>query len=87
MANLKSSKKNAIRSQKTNKFNSSRKSMLRTLIKKVKIAILEKNKNLAELSWNKLQPVLDRFAHKKLIHKNKAARCKSRLLLKIKKIF
>ncbi|CAL4319208.1 30S ribosomal protein S20 [Buchnera aphidicola] len=86
MSNIKSSKKHAIQSKKNNQFNKSRKSLLRTLIKKVDIAIIQKNKILAQESWKILQPILDRFATKKIIHKNKASRCKSRLYLKIKKI-
>lgn len=83
MANIKASKKDAITSEKRRKKNISRRSMIRTFIKKVRIAIASKNKELACDAFKAMQPVIDRHATKGLIHKNKAARYKSNLLLKI----
>ncbi|CAL4319322.1 30S ribosomal protein S20 [Buchnera aphidicola] len=84
MSNIKSSQKHAIKSKKRRNHNFSRKSMLRTFMKKFSSLIntgdLVKIKNL----FHKLQSLLDRFSRKGLIHKNKASRHKSRLFLKIK---
>ncbi|MBZ2279782.1 30S ribosomal protein S20, partial [Buchnera aphidicola] len=84
MANIKSSKKDAISSEKRRKNNSSRRSMIRTYIKKVRLCIFSGNKNKAQDEFNKMQSVVDKHASKGLIHKNKASRHKSILHLKIK---
>ncbi|XBC38315.1 MAG: 30S ribosomal protein S20 [Buchnera aphidicola (Floraphis choui)] len=84
MANLKSSKKSAIKSKHRKFCNSSKRSKIRTFIKKVNIKILSGNKEQAKLEFDKTCPILDRYATKGLIHKNKAARHKSNLKRKIK---
>ncbi|QOI11290.1 30S ribosomal protein S20 [Blochmannia endosymbiont of Colobopsis nipponica] len=84
MPNTKSSKKNAIKSENRRQHNSSRRSMIRTLIKKVKHAILEGNKKEAQIRFTAAQSALDRYATRGLIHKNKSARHKSKLLIRIK---
>jgi len=86
LANIKSSKKDSITSSKQRLYNMSRRSMIRTFIKKVYIAISVGNKTSAQHAFNKLQPIIDRYATKGLIHKNKAARHKSNLMLKLKKL-
>ncbi|WP_343128283.1 30S ribosomal protein S20 [Buchnera aphidicola (Takecallis taiwana)] len=86
MSNIKSSQKHAIQSKKFNKINSIRKTILRRLIKKFLDSIIQKNKIVAHTIWSKLQSNLDKFAQKGLIHKNKAARYKSRFHLKIKSL-
>ncbi len=84
MANSKSAKKRAIQSEKRRQHNASRRSMMRTLVKKVNAAILAGDKELATKEFAAAVPVLDRYASKGLIHKNKAARAKSRLSAKVK---
>ncbi|MBO1519338.1 30S ribosomal protein S20 [Oceanisphaera pacifica] len=84
MANIKSAKKRALQSEKRRKHNASRRSMVRTYMKKVIAAIATGNKENAQAAFNQAQPLLDRMATKGLIHKNKAARHKSRLNAKIK---
>ena len=84
MANIKSAKKRAIQSEKRRKHNASRRTMMRTFIKKVVVAIEAANKELATAEFIKLQSVLDAYATKGLISKNMAARKKSRLSAKIK---
>lgn len=84
MANIKSAKKRALTSEKRRKHNASRRSMMRTFFKKVVVAIEAGDKAAATLAFNAAVPVLDRYATKGLIHKNKAARNKSRLSAKIK---
>lgn len=84
MANIKSAKKRAITSEKNRQHNASRRSMMRTFMKKVTTAIEAGNKEEATKAFAEVQPILDRYATKGLIHKNKAARQKSRLNTLIK---
>ncbi|WP_435274854.1 30S ribosomal protein S20 [Psychrobium sp. nBUS_13] len=84
MANIKSAKKRAIQAEKNRQHNASRRSMMRTYMKKVMSAIEAGNKEDATKAFAEIQPVLDRYATKGLIHKNKAARHKSRLNTLIK---
>jgi len=79
MANIASAKKRARQAVKLNKHNASMRSMLRTYIKKVVTAIEAKDKETAQAAYNAAVPVIDRMSNKGLIHKNKAARHKSRL--------
>ncbi|MXP51123.1 30S ribosomal protein S20 [Pantoea sp. SoEX] len=83
MANIKSSKKRAIISEKRRKINSSYRSMVRTFIKKVYSAIESGDKTAAQNAFIRMQPVIDRQSSKGLISKNKAARYKSRLIRRI----
>ena len=59
-------------------------SMFRTQIKRVLRAIHDGDKKSAEEAFRKAGPVIDKIAGKGLIHKNKAARHKSRLVKRIK---
>ncbi|OUS30388.1 30S ribosomal protein S20 [Thalassotalea sp. 42_200_T64] len=84
MANSKSAKKRAVQSEKRRQHNASRRSMMRTYLKKVIAAIEAGNKEAATKEFAAVSPILDRYASKGLIHKNKSARVKSRLNAKIK---
>jgi len=84
LANIKSAKKRAIQAEKRRQHNASRRSMMRTSIKKVIAAIAGGNKEAAQEAFTAAAPILDRMATKGLIHKNKAARHKSRLSAQIK---
>lgn len=86
MANIKSAKKRAVQSEKARKHNASRRSMMRTFIKKVYAAIATGDKAAAQKAFDQMQPVVDRQAAKGLIHKNKAARHKSNLVAQINKL-
>ena len=86
MANIASAKKRARQSEKHRQHNASLRSMVRTYIKKVYSAIEAGDKKLAEESYKAAQPIIDRMADKGLIHKNKAARHKSRLTNHLKKM-
>jgi small subunit ribosomal protein S20 len=86
LANIKSAKKRARQAEKHRRHNASMRSMVRTYIKKVVAAIEAGDKKLAETSLKEAFPVIDRMADKGLLHKNKAARHKSRLTLQIKKM-
>ena len=84
MANSKSAKKRALQSEKRRQHNASRSSMLRTYVKKIIAAINAGDYETAKAAFVTAQPIIDRMATKGLIHKNKAARYKSRLNTKIK---
>ena len=79
MANIASAKKRARQAVVRNKHNASRRSMMRTYLKRVITAIEAKDKAAATEAFNAAVPHLDRAANNGLIHKNKAARHKSRL--------
>lgn len=84
MANIKSAKKRAVQAEKSRKHNASRRSMMRTYLKKVIAAIAAGDKEKAQSALKQVQPILDRAATNGLIHKNKAARHMSRLNTQIK---
>lgn len=83
MANIASAKKRARQSIKRRERNVAQRSMIRTTIKKVVKALDAKDKSGAEAAYKEMVPVLDRYADKGQIHKNKAARHKSRLAARI----
>jgi small subunit ribosomal protein S20 len=83
LANIKSAKKRARQSEQRRLRNVSARSMVRTALKKVVKAIEAKDKAAAVEAFAAAQPVMDRYAARGLIHKNKAARHKSRLNAKI----
>ena len=58
--------------------------MTRTYIKKVVNAVQSGDKAAAESAYKQAVPVIDRMADKGILHKNKAARHKSRLNAQIK---
>lgn len=84
MANIASAKKRARQSEKRRTRNVAQRSMVRTTIKKVVKALDAKDKSAAEAAYKDMVPVIDRYATKGMIHKNKAARHKSRLAAQIK---
>ena len=84
MANSPQARKRARQSENRRTQNASQRSMLRTMIKKVVKAIDGKDKAAAESAYAELVPVLDRYAGRGLVHKNKAARHKSRLTAHIR---
>lgn len=86
MANIASAKKRARQAEKNRQHNASLRSMVRTYIKKVLTALATGDKKIAQEAYTAAVPVIDRMADKGLIHKNKAARHKSRLSAKVKKL-
>lgn len=84
MANTPSAKKRAKQAEKRRSHNASQRSMVRTYIKNVIKAIEAKDVALATTAYTLAVPVIDRMADKGIIHKNKAARNKSRLNQHIK---
>ena len=79
MANTAQAKKRVRQAEKHRQHNASRRSAMRTSIKKVLKAIAGGDKAAAEQAYQAALPVIDRTARKGLIHANKAARHKSRL--------
>lgn len=69
---------------KENARNSSLRSRLRTAIKSVRKAIGGGDKAVAGASLKAAQKVIDSIADKRIVHKNKAARDKSRLSAAVK---
>lgn len=84
MANSPQAKKRAIQNEKARKHNASLRSMVRTQIKKVIAAIETGDKEQANKAYSEAVPVIDRMADKGILHKNKAARHKSRLNTQVK---
>jgi len=84
LANTASAKKRARQSAEARAHNAGQRSMIRTYIKKVVKAVESKDKAAAEAAYKDMVPVLDRYANRGMIHKNKAARHKSRLIAHIK---
>ena len=80
MANIASAKKRARQAVKNRVRNVAQRSMIRSTIKKVIKAIEAKNKTAAETAYAEMVPIVDRYADRGQLHKNKAARHKSRLL-------
>ena len=76
MPHYKSAKKRVRQQEKHRLYNKSNKSRMRTSIKKVLEA---ENKETAEANINHAMSLIDRMVKKGIIHKNNAARKKSRL--------
>jgi small subunit ribosomal protein S20 len=84
VANSAQAKKRARQNVKQRQHNASLRSMVRTYIKKTVAAIATGEYAAATAAYKAAVPVIDRMADKGIIHKNKAARHKSRLNTKIK---
>lgn len=85
MANTAQARKRARQSEKRRQHNASLRSMARTYLKKVNAAIASGDVVAARTAYAAAVPVIDRVADKGgLMHKNKAARHKSRLNARIK---
>jgi small subunit ribosomal protein S20 len=84
VANSPQAKKRARQAEKRRAQNASLRSLVRTQIKKVLSAIRTGDAAVARTAYAAAVPVIDRMADKGIIHKNKAARHKSRLNAQIK---
>ena len=84
MANSAQARKRARQAVKQNAHNSSLRSELRTALKRVTKAIASGDKAAAQAVYKDSVSAVDSIADKKIIHKNKAARHKSRLSAAIK---
>ncbi len=79
MANSLSARKRARQAEKHRLRNASQRSLVRTRIKKVVAAIEAGDKSAAEAAYKVAVPAIDHSVSKGLMHRNKAARHKSRL--------
>jgi len=84
MANTASARKRAQQSEKRRQHNASLRSSLRTAVKNVRKAIEAGDKDAARGVYQRSVGTIDSIADKNIIHKNKAARHKSRLAAAIK---
>ena len=84
MANTASARKRARQSEQQRQHNASLRSELRTAVKNVKKAIEAGDKAAAQGVFRSAASTIDSIADKNIIHKNKAARHKSRLSAAIK---
>ena len=79
MANSAQARKRARQAEKHRAHNTALRSKMRTATKKIVKAISADNKDEAVSAYKAAVPLIDSMARKGLIHKNKAARQKSRL--------
>ena len=84
MANSAQARKRARQAIKQRIHNVSLRSTLRSAIKKVQKAIVAGDKTVAQAEFTQSMSIIDRIADKKIIHKNTAARHKSRLSAALK---
>ncbi len=84
MANTKQAAKRAKKSLKQRAANVSLRTTLRSAIKKVTKAVAAGDAAAAQDAYKSQQATIDAIARKGIIHKNKAARHKSRLAAQIK---
>ena len=86
MANTAQAKKRARQNDKQRAHNAALRTQLRTAVKKVQKAVAAGDQGAALKQMQESQSVIDRIADKKIVHKNKASRHKSRLSAQIKAI-
>jgi small subunit ribosomal protein S20 len=84
MANTKQAEKRARQAVKQRSQNMSQRSTLRSAIKKVQAAVATGDKAAAQAAFKESVSTIDHIADKQIIHKNKAARHKSRLSAAVK---
>lgn len=84
MANSAQSKKRARQAETHRVRNAGYRSMFRTFLKKVLSAIEAGDKDKAQEAYKDAVSIIDKTANKGLIHKNKAARYKSRLNTRVR---
>ena len=84
MANSKQARKRARQSTERNAQNASQRSRVRTAVKSVRRAVAGGDKKAAMEMLSKATSIIDSIADKKVVHKNTAARNKSRLAAAIK---
>ena len=86
MANSPQAKKRARQAENNRVRNGGQRSNLRTFIKKVLVAVKAGDKVQAVAAYKVAESVIDSAVTKGIIHKNNAARGKSRLNLKVKNL-
>ncbi len=83
MANHKSAEKRLRQTVKRTAINHARIMRVRTFVKKVELAIVAGNKELAQAAFREAQPEMQRGVTKGVLHRNTVARKLSRLSARI----
>ena len=86
MANHKSAEKRNRQAERRNEVNRRNRGALRTEIKRLRAAVEEGNREEAQTLLPKTVSVIDRSVQKGVLHKNAAARYKSRLTGSVSKL-
>jgi small subunit ribosomal protein S20 len=86
MANIASARKRARQAAQLNKHNSSLRSRLRTDLMAVRKLVATGDKAAAASQFRASMSIIDSIADKRIIHKNAAARHKSRLAAAVKSL-
>ena len=84
VANTKSAEKAAQQAEKHRARNVALRSRMRTAVRGVNAAIAGGDKEAARATYQKAMPVIDSLVGKQIIHRNKAARHKSRLAARVR---
>ncbi|HUK02061.1 MAG TPA: 30S ribosomal protein S20 [Steroidobacteraceae bacterium] len=84
MANTKSAEKAARQAEKHRARNVALRSRMRAAVRKVTAAVATGNKDAATASYKEAVPLIDTLVNKQIVHRNKAARHKSRLSARIR---
>ena len=86
MPNIKSSKKDVIRSKVAYEKNKADKSEMKTVIKKFESALESGDRAVAENAYKQAVVSVDKAVNKGILHKNTAARKKSSMTLRLNKL-
>ncbi|MBQ6831847.1 MAG: 30S ribosomal protein S20 [Oscillospiraceae bacterium] len=86
MPNIKSSKKDVIRSKVAYEKNKANKSEMKTVIKKFEAALVSGDRAVAETAYKQAVVSVDKAVNKGILHKNTAARKKSSMTLRLNKL-
>jgi small subunit ribosomal protein S20 len=84
MANTKSAQKAVRKIARRTEVNKSRRTQMRTFVKRVEAALESKDANAAAEALKAAEPKLARAAQKGIVHKNAASRKISRLTKRVK---
>jgi small subunit ribosomal protein S20 len=84
LANTRSAEKAARQAEKHRERNVALRSRMRTAVRTVAAAVAGGDREVARSSYQKAVPVIDSLVSKQIIHRNKAARHKSRLAARIR---
>ena len=86
MPNIKSSKKDVIRSKIAYEKNKANKSEMKTVLKKYEAALEGGDRAAAEVAYKEAVKIVDQAVIKGILHKNTAARKKSSMTLRLNKL-
>ena len=86
MPNIKSSKKDVIRSKVAYEMNKANKSEMKTVLKKYEAALEGGDRAAAEVAYKDAVKIVDQAVIKGILHKNTAARKKSSMTLRLNKL-